>query len=235
MVGARHLSTEIRHRIVAWHRDQNYSVEEIAALAHCSERTVWDVLRYQRMHGTPHNVLAQQRSRPRTLAADHLNYMVSLLQTNPTLYLDEISESLFTQFGLTACISTISRSLRRLAITHKALAREALERNELLRATWQAAHAHIPMEYFLWLDESSVDNLTNYRQSGWSPMGQACVRRSLFLRGQRYSILPALTTEGIVAMDILEGSVTKEKFLNFIKEQLVRLPPLQASSTPSLM
>ncbi|KAH7923607.1 hypothetical protein BV22DRAFT_979295, partial [Leucogyrophana mollusca] len=36
----------------------------------------------------------------------------------------------------------------------------------------------------------------------------------------RYSILPALTTEGIIALDIFEGSVTKDKFLTFIREQV---------------
>ena len=44
------------------------------------------------------------------------------------------------------------------------------------------------------------------------------------MRGTRYSILPALTTEGIIALDIFEGLVTKEYFLAFIKEQVVCRP-----------
>ncbi|KAJ7640205.1 hypothetical protein B0H17DRAFT_859592, partial [Mycena rosella] len=36
----------------------------------------------------------------------------------------------------------------------------------------------------------------------------------------RYSIFPALTTEGIVALDIFEGSLTKECFLDFFREQI---------------
>ncbi|KAJ6548286.1 hypothetical protein B0H10DRAFT_1651243, partial [Mycena sp. CBHHK59/15] len=40
-----------------------------------------------------------------------------------------------------------------------------------------------------------------------------------------YSILPALTTEGIVALDIFEGSVTKEHFLGFLREQAPVLNP----------
>jgi len=34
-------------------------------------------------------------------------------------------------------------------------------------------------------------------------------------------MLPALTTEDIIALDIFEGSVTKDRFLTFIKEQVV--------------
>ncbi|KAH7903027.1 hypothetical protein BJ138DRAFT_978921, partial [Hygrophoropsis aurantiaca] len=55
----------------------------------------------------------------------------------------------------------------------------------------------------------------------WSVVGQACVRRALFVRGERFSVLPALTTDGIIACDIFKGSVTKEHFLTFIREQVV--------------
>lgn len=75
----------------------------------------------------------------------------------------------------------------------------------------------------MWLDEASVDDRTNLRSSGWAALGHACVRRATFLRGQRFSILPALTSTGIVALDIFEGSVTKEKFINFLEKDLMRL------------
>ena len=50
---------------------------------------------------------------------------------------------------------------------------------------------------------------------------RACVRRATFIRGQRYSVLPALTSEGYIALDIFEGSVNKERFIRFLEEQLV--------------
>ncbi|TBU25375.1 hypothetical protein BD311DRAFT_616694, partial [Dichomitus squalens] len=37
----------------------------------------------------------------------------------------------------------------------------------------------------------------------------------------RFSLLPALTVDGIVALDLLEGSVTKEQFLDFVRDQIV--------------
>ena len=99
-----------------------------------------------------------------------------------------------------------------------------MERNELLRATWQAAYGEIPAEYFVWLDESSVDNRTNQRTSGWEQVGFPCIRRELFIRGTRYSVLPALTYEGYIAMDVFEGSVNKEKFISFIQNDVVSHP-----------
>ncbi|KAI0713719.1 hypothetical protein C8Q76DRAFT_578143, partial [Earliella scabrosa] len=44
----------------------------------------------------------------------------------------------------------------------------------------------------------------------------------------RYSILPALSTDGIIALDILEGSVNKERFLEFLNDQLYSDPSLYA-------
>ena len=41
--------------------------------------------------------------------------------------------------------------------------------------------------------------------------------------GQRYSVLPALTSEGIISLDIFQGSVYKEKFIQFVNDQLVKL------------
>ena len=74
---------------------------------------------------------------------------------------------------------------------------------------------------FIVLDESAVDNHTVQRQYGWSLVGAPCVQQATFLRGIWYSVLPALTTEGIIVLDIFEGSVMKERFLTFIHEQVV--------------
>lgn len=85
-----------------------------------------------------------------------------------------------------------------MALSHKGVAKAALERNKHLRATWQAVNGDIPKEYTVWLDEVSVDDHTNQRDSGWTGMGHACVRWAAFICGQRYSILPALTCDGII-------------------------------------
>ncbi|KAF8837048.1 hypothetical protein BDN67DRAFT_909949 [Paxillus ammoniavirescens] len=37
----------------------------------------------------------------------------------------------------------------------------------------------------------------------------------------RYSILPALTLDGIIAYDIIEGSVTGERFIQFLKDHVM--------------
>ena len=43
----------------------------------------------------------------------------------------------------------------------------------------------------------------------------------VFVRGKRYTILPALTMEGFVAIDVFEGSCDKKKFVDFVLNQVV--------------
>jgi DDE superfamily endonuclease len=73
------------------------------------------------------------------------------------------------------------------------------------------------LEQLVLIDESGVDDLTNVRQYGWAPLGQASVRRTTFLRSQKYLILPALSLDGIMTVDIFEGSVNRERFLEFLQ------------------
>jgi hypothetical protein len=43
----------------------------------------------------------------------------------------------------------------------------------------------------------------------------------VFVRGKRYTILPALTLDGFVAIDIFEGACDKKKFVDFVLNQVV--------------
>jgi transposase len=220
---APHTSNDLRERMVIWSVEFGKKTDEIAELAGCSERTVREVLRLHRDFGEVRNPLAQRRGAPRSLDMGDLNYLSALLQAQPTLYLDELQEKLLAERNNSVSIATLSRAIRGLNLSHKRVSKQAAERNELLRAIWMAEYGDIPADYCVWLDESSVDDRTNQRTHGWAPLGAACVQRATFIRGQRYSVLPALTADGLIACDIFEGSVTKEKFVRFLNEDLVRL------------
>jgi len=144
------------------------------------------------------------------------------LQHEPTIYLDEIQVKLSDDRQLDASIASIQRAIAQLEITRKTVTKEASERNDLLRAIWEGNMAQYDdPDLFLFLDESAVNNRSTQRLLGWSPRGTPCVRRATFLRGAHYSILPALTIDGILALDIFEGAVNREIFVRFLHEQIV--------------
>ncbi|KAF8998943.1 hypothetical protein BDQ17DRAFT_1247076 [Cyathus striatus] len=92
-----------------------------------------------------------------------MSYLASFITTNTVIYLDELQEKLETERNIEISITTISRAPCHLAISHRNVA--ALERNEELRAIWQVVNGKIPMEYFVWIDEATIDDHTNQQNT----------------------------------------------------------------------
>ena len=139
----------------------------------------------------------------------------------PALYLDEIQDKLRKIQDVKVLLAMLSRTLACLAVTHKHIVKEASEHNELLHATWQVVMGQYKPGQIVCIDEAGVDDHTNIRRSGWAALGQACVRQTSFLQGQKYSILPTLSLDGILMLDIFEGSVNRECFIQFLQNSLV--------------
>jgi transposase len=214
------VSNVMREFIVNWFHLHRIPVYKIATLAQCSERTVERILERYAELGVPYTL--PRGCRPRTLEVDDLTYLLDLVHQHPAMFLDEIQSKLLETRYIWVSLATLSRTFRRLGYSNKQISKEAAERNELLRAMWLAEHGDLPASSMVWIDESGVDDQTFHRQFGWAPVGMGCVRSEVFARGERSTLLPALTTDGVVAFDILEGSVTKERFVRFIREELVR-------------
>ncbi|GET02355.1 TPR domain-containing protein [Rhizophagus clarus] len=53
----------------------------------------------------------------------------------------------------------------------------------------------------------------------------------VFVHGKRYTILPTLSLQGFIAIDIMEGSCTKERFKNFVISDV--LPKINPFSGPN--
>ena len=116
-----HTTTEMREHMVVWCSEFGKTDSEIAAIPGCSERTVREVLRLHREYGVVRNPHAQPCGRRRSLATADLNYLSSLLDANPCLYLDELQSRLATDRDVDVPISTIFRAVQRLALTCRKL------------------------------------------------------------------------------------------------------------------
>ena len=87
---APHTSTEMQKWMVVWHTELGKSTAEITELAGCSEHTVQEVLQLHRESGNIHKTFAQPHGSPQSLNQGDITYISSLLNANPTLYLDEL-------------------------------------------------------------------------------------------------------------------------------------------------
>lgn len=105
---APHLSSQLRERIVAWRYEHGNSAREIAELADYSERTIYDILRLHRNFGQNPNSFSRQNAPPRILELDDVNYIYSILEANPGLYIDETQQQLRSIRNVGVSIATIS-------------------------------------------------------------------------------------------------------------------------------
>jgi hypothetical protein len=186
-----------------------------------SKQAVQNILATYRDYGQPINPFTCPCSRKHILERDDINYLDGILVAEPALYLDEIQDKLHEMRDVKVLLATLSQTLACLAVTHKHIAKEASEHNDLVCATWQAVMGQYEPRQIVCIDEAGVDDHTNICRSGWAPLGQACVQWTSFLRGQKYSILPALSLDGILTLDIFKGSVNQECFIEFLQNNLV--------------
>lgn len=216
------LSTDLKQRIVTF-RHEGLTIRDIAEQMKVSVGGVHRTLRTYEECGNLVDPAKRKTGRPQILDDDDAWYLKSLLESNPTLYLDEIKHKLEVVRGVSVSMATISRFLRSRDFTWKTISRKALEGDKRVQACWEAETAqYVDPESFVFIDESHVNQKTAQRRNGWAPTGLPPVDRSTFLKGISHSILPALAASGIIALDIFEGSVNKEKFMAFLRDQVVR-------------
>lgn len=103
------------------------------------------------------------------------------------------------------------------------------------------------MEYLVAGDEAAVNILTTYRTNGWAVQGLQARKRCNFVRGTRYvfynlnkvylkliyqnvsySMLPALTVDGIIYSHIKIGGYNGDQFMEWLEGVLSVMNPYPA-------
>ena len=99
--------------------------------------------------------------------------------------------------------------------------KSAQERNGILRGAFINKVAEYETEQLIFIDEAAKDERSLSRGYGYSFTNARACKSTVFVRGRRYTILPALSLDGIIALDVMEGSCTKARFRNFILSSVV--------------
>jgi len=150
-------SKDLRDRVVHWRVQNNWTYRKLADMAGCSIGTVTYILMYDCIYGTSTNPYRKRTGRPCLLDQDDCTYIDTLLNWEPTIYLDEIQDKLVEDCNRDVSIASIQRAIEHLDFTQKVVSKEAKERNDLLRAIWEGDMAQYDdPDLFLFLDESAV-------------------------------------------------------------------------------
>ncbi|GAW03714.1 related to Ant1 transposase-Aspergillus niger [Lentinula edodes] len=145
------------------------------------------------------------------------------------MYLDEIRRELDERRGVLASTPTLWRILKFSGYTLKKITKVAIERDARKRAQFRLNYARLyRADQLIFVDESSFDRRTPYRRRGWAVSGRRVYKSTFFVRGRRYSLLPALASTGIIYAKVIEGSFTALRFYAFIEALLTRMQPFPA-------
>jgi len=226
------LSKDLKARVADIYSQGDMTMREVAEMFTVSLGFTHNVIAHHRRFGQITSPCTSgPRGRRRVLDTIDMLFIQEIIEVNPSIYLDELQHKLAIARNVYVSIATISRTLSRMGLTRKAVSRRATERNDSVRMLWEMEMAqYVNPDMFVFLDESAVDGLTGMRANGWSPANIRAIERTTFFRGVRHSILPALTSRGMIALEIFEGSVNKDRFIRFLRESIVSLSPLPCIS-----
>ncbi|KAJ7600245.1 hypothetical protein C8J56DRAFT_999645 [Mycena floridula] len=138
------------------------------------------------------------RGRPQILLHDDLSYILRLVQFRPDWFLDELLNLLKKNRFISVHYTAIFRMLQRCNVSRKKLKVIARERNEDLRNDYIRQMAQYQAHQIGFLDETSKNDKTPARVYGRSKK-----------------------ENGIVAKKVVEGSMNRELFLEWLEHEVV--------------
>ncbi|KDN41834.1 hypothetical protein RSAG8_07205, partial [Rhizoctonia solani AG-8 WAC10335] len=236
----RPLPTPVRESII---RMSQLGVKNprIAAFLGVSKRSVRNIFRLWVETGSVHSSGDAALGHPRKLEPGMVAYIRERLAHRPDMYLDELKADLAKNCGIDFSIqlsgvlssAVASHSRRYAKISTKAMLSK--HRSEVLRFEYCEVVQQLRPSMFVFVDESAIDRRATYRNRGYAPSGERVSTKAFFIRGERYSILPAFSLSGVLGLDVVRGSFTAETFLNFIEKLLANMNPFPGDNSVIVM
>lgn len=199
----------------------------IATRLELNKRTIERLRLNFELFNAPYAPKMARHGRPPMLQAVHRDFLLHYLEDRPTAYLDELTLALWDDYGISVCIKTVYNFLLASQWSRKVVKRRAQQASAELRAVYKAKSRKWTIDRLVFVDESACCERTGYRKYGWSPKGVDCTELKSLRRGERWSVLPAITVNGYLPGElIVQGSITAEIFVWWLRNAV--LPQLTA-------
>ena len=218
----RKISKDIKIAAMRLYQDDILSKPALLDYLRISSRTFDRILALWNATGEVVRETNGIRGRPRIFHFLDIEYLKRLIQHRPDWFLDELQYLLQTNRFIAAHFTTVHRELVRAGISAKKIKKVASERNDDLRADFIARMAQYLPEQLGFLDEVSKDERTSFRARGRSRKGIRAVMKGVFVRGRRFSAEGLLSIDGMIASTIVEGSMTRALFIEYLEFTVVR-------------
>lgn len=206
-------------------------LQDILDIVGFSELTFWRTRKLWRETGWVEKPKSTTSGRRRTLHREDLDYIMNLVKLRPDWFLDELLNLLKHNRYISVHFTTIFRELECLGMSRKKLKKIASERNENLRLDFVRRMGEYPAEYLGFLDETSKNDHTYSRGYGRAKKGQRAKMKEKFVRGTRLTATGLLTLDGMVVNRVVEGSMKRVDYLDFLETEVVRNVFLSTNSS----
>lgn len=138
------------------------------------------------IHQDTGEVTTHKRSsgRPRKADGAALDSISFLLNRYPQIDLKTVLSILQAQ-GCDISMGSLKRAVHNMGYTHKRVSQAALERSPILRARFLNIMVDYRLDQLIWLDETSKDDRTTIKKTGWSLSERRAHITAAFGRGDR--------------------------------------------------
>ncbi|CAB4484294.1 unnamed protein product [Rhizophagus irregularis] len=215
------LSEDLKWRIIYYY-EEGYKSKEIAKRLYVSKITITNICKIFDKWECVNDSFTRKLGKRKIFTSEDMQILQDIVQKKVDYYLDELIYKMEIKTGKLVSIPILCRSFQHCGIIRKKLQKVAHEQNETLRGFFMY---QIGIEYnaeqLIFIDETSKDERSISRLYGYSYKNCRAKKKVIFIRGKHYTILPALTVDGFIAADIMEGSCDKDRFRTFIITQVV--------------
>ena len=215
-------SSDLRWRVVWQRLGMELSFRKIADNRCLSLGTVHKHFKRFQLTGKVAPAKVSSRESTRALSERDELTVVGLLLEDPSMYLNDVCQKMMMLTGIEVSPATIiCRIIHRNGCTRKKLHHVALQRSVECRGKFFAEILFYDVHQFVWVDENESDHKNCMRKFGYALSGESPICHRILHRGRRISAIAAMSTNGLVAYNLVQGSVNGETFLEFIQGKLV--------------
>ncbi|KAA1091662.1 hypothetical protein PGT21_050250 [Puccinia graminis f. sp. tritici] len=161
------------------------------------------------------------------LTPDDRVFMIELLRLEPGLFLDEMRERLYDQNDSLLSITTLHRMLvEHLEVTLKKANTVSIKKSLVAKYAYVVQMMTVPADFLVFTDESSVCSKQLLRTFSRSTKGTAADRVLVDQNAKRFTLIPAICLDGVVALTVTDENVKGRNFAHFLK--FILLPRMNA-------
>ena len=117
--------------------------------------------------------------------------------------------------------STVCRLLRSYGFTRKKIRQVASQRCASLRGAFVAQCHLLDVNMFVWIDETGSDARNRIRKYGYALKGKTPVCHRFLCRGRRTNAIAAISTSGLLTLELTTSTVNWEVFYDFVRGSLI--------------